>query len=63
MAGLRRNLELLVNAINAYREFKNNPNSIRTELVEIFEPLMTIMHDSLIHLQRNFSGESHARSS
>ena len=61
MNELRRALELLVSAVNGYKEVATDQNAIRTEILEVFEPLMSILHDSLTHLQRHWNGVLYAR--
>ncbi|RMZ87885.1 hypothetical protein DV736_g4887, partial [Chaetothyriales sp. CBS 134916] len=44
MNGLRRSIELLNSAIASFRQLENGDNTIRTELVDTFEPLLSIFH-------------------
>lgn len=58
MNDLRRNLELLVQAV---RDSTDRPdrdlNPVRMELLEVFDPILGIMHDSVVYLQRHYNGE------
>ena len=58
MNDLRRNLELLVQAV---RDSTDRPdrdlNSVRMELLEVFDPILGIMHDSVVYLQRHYNGK------
>lgn len=58
MNDLRRNLELLVGAVRRSLEQQTiSENSVRMELLEVFEPLLGVMHDSVIYLHRHFNGK------
>ena len=59
MNELRRNLELLVNTIRNSLELKtNDENSIRIELMEVFDPLIGLLRFSIGYLQRPYDGKS-----
>ncbi len=59
MNELRRNLELLVNTIRNSMELEtNDENSIRIELMEVFEPLVGLLRHSVGYLQRPYEGNS-----
>lgn len=58
MNELRRNLELLVNAVRSSMELKTNTdNSIRIEIMGVVEPLIALLRHSILYLQRNYDGE------
>jgi len=59
MNELRRSLELLISAIRVAIEHKTiNHNSIRLELIDVFEPVISLMKSSILYLQRHFNGTS-----
>ena len=55
-------MELLVSAVRQSSELETiDENSVRMELLEVFEPLMGIMHESVVYLQRHFNGTTFFR--
>jgi hypothetical protein len=57
MSELRRNLELLVNAVRNSRDQKAiDENALRIELREIFLPIIGLLHSSLRYLQKPYQG-------
>lgn len=58
MNDLRRNLELLVAAVkDSCDQPGRDLNSVRMELLEILDPVLGIMHDSVVYLQRHYNGQ------
>ena len=59
MNDMRRSLDLLVSAVRQSMDIQTiEENAIRMELLEVFEPLIGIMHESVVYLQRNFMGKT-----
>ena len=59
MNDMRRSLDLLVSAVRQSMDIQTiEENAIRMELLEVFEPLIGIMHESVVYLQRNFMGKA-----
>ena len=57
MNELRRDLELLVQAVKDSTDRPSGDfNAVRMELLEVLEPIVGIMHDSVVYLQRHSNG-------
>jgi hypothetical protein len=59
MNDLRRNLDHLTQAVRrSLDQGAISENNVRMELLDVFEPLLGVMHDSVTYLQRHFNGGS-----
>jgi len=57
MNELRRNLQILISTIRQlFNEENGDENNIRTEISELFDPVLALLRGSVTYLQRYYTG-------